>query len=540
MATHLSPLDTSFTINVQGDLELPPVHISTSPPNITGHQSPPFANTRARNEARKLLSHVLIQLANRSKPPSIVDAITNATSDSVERGFGAFTETLREAVKLGNNQGLKIRQNAEAHEDDSDDEGNIAFATDGTIDLLMQLKDVITMAIAQGWQIFDDSSLWKDGPHDADPKLPSFRSSRHSSKSGSIHPLSARYSSKGQVQMPELLSLCVSILGSIVAEDCRYRVAFPRPSRPPNALQILTLNIAHFLLHTHQHNPYIISQVTFAILPAFYTFHSHMYPRLLTFMETSVVRIVLQNLGRLHRKIVPKQHPEPSHETPSQPNSQQNLPLVSIQIDDVESNATQPIGGWTPSSPFTLSTTAVQSANDPHQSPQIYQLSFLIPPILRAVLDTLDTIHVSTISSEIHSRFGNLLDTLASSKLDLYNDLLEIIAYRGPNPRRLAVASLAKLWPKAVGHTVISRPLFSSDSVSTPESAYVHGFMPWYFNPKHRETRVNEILHDNCRSCSKIIDGQLRGAVFNGKRPPSATCCRVSLFLPPSGSAKDP
>jgi len=156
---HLSPLDTNFTINVQEDLELPPVRISTSPPNITGHNSAPFANTRARNEARKLLSHVLIQLANRSKPPSIVDAITNATNDSVERGFGAFTETLREAVKLGSNQGIKPRQNSEAHEDDSDDEGNIAFATDGTIDLLTQLKDVITMAIAQGWQIFDDRFL---------------------------------------------------------------------------------------------------------------------------------------------------------------------------------------------------------------------------------------------------------------------------------------------------------------------------------------------------------------------------------------------
>jgi hypothetical protein len=329
---HLSSLDTNFTINVQEDLELPPVRISTSPPNLTGHDSPPFVNTRARNEARKLLSHVLIQLANRFKPPSIVDAITNATDDSVERGFGAFAETLREVVKLGNNQGFKPRQNSEAHEDDSDDERNIAFATDGTIDLLTQLKDVITMAIAQGWQIFDDrflidyfgafaylktvftSSLWKDGPQDADSKLPSpFRSPRHSSKSGSVHPRSAsRHSIKGQVQVPELLSLCVSILGSIVAEDCRYRVALPRPSRPPNSLQIMTLNIAQFLLHTHQHNPYVISQVTFAILPAFYTFHSQMYARLLTFMEASVVRIVLQNLGRLRKEIVPKRHPEPS------------------------------------------------------------------------------------------------------------------------------------------------------------------------------------------------------------------------------------
>jgi len=116
--------------------------------------------------------------------------------------------------------------------------------------------------------------------------------------------------SKVQVQVPELLSSCVSILGTIVVEDCRYRVASPRPSRPPNTLQILTLNIAQFLLHTHQHNPHVISQVTFAMLPAFYTFHPQMYGRLLTFFEASVVRTVLQNLGHLHKKIVSELHPE--------------------------------------------------------------------------------------------------------------------------------------------------------------------------------------------------------------------------------------
>jgi len=137
----------------------------------------------------------------------------------------------------------------------------------------------------------------------------------------------------------------------------------------------------------------------------------------------------------------------------------------------------------------------------------MYELAFLVPPILGAILDTLNTTPLSTIGSEIYSRFGKLLDLLASSKVDLYNDLLEIIAYRGPTSRRLAVASLAKLWPKAIGHTVISRPLCSNDYVATPESADAHQFMPWYFNPKHRQVRVNEILHDNCRSCSKIIDG---------------------------------
>ena len=117
--TYLSRLDTNFTISVQEDLELPPVRISTSLPNTTGtHISPPLANTRARNESRKLLSHVLNQLANRSKPPSIVESITNATNDSVDKGFGALAGTLREAVKLGNKQTPKPRKYGEALQDE--------------------------------------------------------------------------------------------------------------------------------------------------------------------------------------------------------------------------------------------------------------------------------------------------------------------------------------------------------------------------------------------------------------------------------------
>jgi len=157
-SSRLSQLDTNFTIHVQEDLELPPVRISTSSPNTTGTHipPPPLANTRARNESRKLLSHVLIQLANRSKPPCIVEAITNATNDSVDKGFGALTETLREAIKLGHKQAFNPGKNGEGYQDDLEDEIDITFATDGTIDLLLQLKDVITLAITQGWQIFDD------------------------------------------------------------------------------------------------------------------------------------------------------------------------------------------------------------------------------------------------------------------------------------------------------------------------------------------------------------------------------------------------
>jgi hypothetical protein len=134
---------------------------------------------------------------------------------------------------------------------------------------------------------------------DANPKFPStFRQSRNSFRSGGTRSRSL-LQLKDDVHVPDLLFFCVSILASVIAEDCRYKIALPRPSRPPNALQILTLNIAQFLVHFHRRDPRVVSQIAFAMIPAFSTFPPQMYIRLLNFFDTSIVRVVLEDLVRL-------------------------------------------------------------------------------------------------------------------------------------------------------------------------------------------------------------------------------------------------
>jgi len=150
--------------------------------------------------------------------------------------------------------------------------------------------------------------LGQDSLGDEGSKFSStFRKSRRFSKSPGKRSRSSS-PTKGQIEVPELLSLCISILGSVVAEDCRYRVASPRPSRPPNALQILTLNVAQFLIHTHRHDAQVISQIAFAMMPAFSTFETPMHVRLLAFFESSVIRTVLLNLKLVQGQVA---HPTP-------------------------------------------------------------------------------------------------------------------------------------------------------------------------------------------------------------------------------------
>lgn len=101
----------------------------------------------------------------------------------------------------------------------------------------------------------------------------------------------------GSIQVPELLSQCISVLASVVSEDCRFKISSPRPSRPPNALQAVVLDVAQFLIHTQRHDPKVISEIAFALIPAFSTFHVEMQPRLFAFFE-GIIRGVLEDLSR--------------------------------------------------------------------------------------------------------------------------------------------------------------------------------------------------------------------------------------------------
>jgi hypothetical protein len=126
---------------------------STSPsdgPSSNYHPEPIPTNLRVRrNESRKLLSHVLHQLARRKKPPPVKDIVWNGNNDTNTRGFDMVAGTLKKIVKVMPDKRGGIQN-------DSDDEESRDFSTDETLDLMMQLEEVLIMSIEHGWKIFDD------------------------------------------------------------------------------------------------------------------------------------------------------------------------------------------------------------------------------------------------------------------------------------------------------------------------------------------------------------------------------------------------
>ncbi|PPR08077.1 hypothetical protein CVT24_010538 [Panaeolus cyanescens] len=529
-------LDIDF-VHDASNSDFDPYNMPIEPPSSPQTQSAqprpvkPTKN-RARNESRKLISHVLLQLANRPKPRTALEAIINPAAEGQEGGIGALAQSLKYAVKGGlkSTEATQYKRPAKVDLDDSDDEAETTFSTDETFNLMSQLKDVLLMSFAQGWRIFDDepsSNTWA-GEATTRTGTSASRQSRSSIRAPTSRLPSASPSYSNKVHIPELLALCVSVLGSVVLEDCRYKILAPRPSRPPNALQSLTLSVAQFLIHHHGRDPQVISQISIAMIPAFYTFPESMYARLLTFFESSVIGIItgnLEQLSPLHlRPAMSMNSPQLSVKSAVA----QDHSIISIHVDEVA-----PESGSIKGVPH-LDLAAslhhqIQSTNNPDQSLTVYRLASLIPPLFNAIFDTLQDDEYSSGHHGHWDRVVRLLRIFSAAKLDLYNDILEIVAYHTPKARRGAIAALSAVWPRAVGHSYISGPFCPN----SPHHADGHQFVSWYFASGNRPSFSDASFND-CKCCSRPING------FGLKCPLCFISIHFDCYDYPSGNYQIP
>ncbi len=117
-------------------------------------------------------------------------------------------------------------------------------------------------------------------------------------------PFRRRKSTPAHVQTSDLVydevdiqSACLELVAEIVEEDCRYRVRSPRLTAPTYALQAMTLDVALAVIEPDP-KPHTLSAVAFSLIPAFYTFHPRLHPRLLQFFEEGILRELLKLLQK--------------------------------------------------------------------------------------------------------------------------------------------------------------------------------------------------------------------------------------------------
>ncbi|KAG1753463.1 hypothetical protein EDB19DRAFT_1903124 [Suillus lakei] len=474
----------------------------------------PSAN-HAREESRKLVGLLLDQLSSRTRPPLIFDALNVHATPPAEAGLSHIIGAVRNVVKQKSHKRGVSAPILQSMKEDSDDEGsdNVVFSSEITFDLMVQLKEVLLFSASQGWQIFDQGASGPSTDAEQFTKSSPFsiRSSMRRSSISGRRSRSRSPSSKGHSQAASLITLCISVLSSVILEDCRFQISSPRPSKPPNALQSACLDIAQFLAHVHSNEPSIISCIAFAVLPAFGTFRSEMHPRLLSFFDNVILRGVFEDLNRI-RGYVSTDISDEAVVSHSQGNP------VSIQVemalDDEESSSRQ-TASWQPwTSLASASHPRIQATNAPLQPLPVYYLASITAPLLAAILENIDT----TSSPPTYS-LCRLLDTIISSKPDSYLDVLEVIAYHLPQSRRAALCLLATFWPRALGHVVISKALPVLGQVEQPwtggmpnpalqpSTPCAHDFVPWRFQQSQRPSAFDEACSSSCQSCASSITG---------------------------------
>ncbi|KAF9227888.1 hypothetical protein BS17DRAFT_410420 [Gyrodon lividus] len=254
----------------------------------------------ARDESRKLLGLLLEQLCNRPKPPPVYESFSFYSNDTRQPRLGKILGIVKNTVTsnpLRPNRHFPISPTLKVGGDDEGDDADV-FSTDATLELMFQLKEVLFFSISQEWQIFGPGGTGLE-INNSTTKYSSFSirtSIRRNSTSGrrSRSPSPIRQT---RSQAPELLSQCISVISSVISEDCRFQTSSPKPSRPPKALQSISLDVARLLIHVNRDTPSIASRIAFAVIPAFSTFPPEMHPRLLSFFDNALLRGTLEDLN---------------------------------------------------------------------------------------------------------------------------------------------------------------------------------------------------------------------------------------------------
>src|ERR1044072_1023061 len=116
---------------------------------------------------------------------------------------------------------------------------------------------------------------------------------RSPSPSRSKRDMSNRNKSSG------ILERILEVLNDIVQNDCRYKVITPRPSRPPNALKSIALDVAHLLVNQNPYSPGWLYELGMAMIPGFNFFDDLLRAKLLMFYTDFLIPQLMACRGEL-------------------------------------------------------------------------------------------------------------------------------------------------------------------------------------------------------------------------------------------------
>ncbi|WVO14301.1 hypothetical protein L204_101933 [Cryptococcus depauperatus] len=481
-------------------------------------------NSRGLYETQKLLLHLLDKLEMREQAPDILEraAISAREISSRMKGkwkgrvvrIGQAISSAAHTVStpgLGYGQGSTSAGTGIGSEDLEDqivlEEGE--WDTESTYDLVEQTRGLFSLAEKQGLDLFSDSQGMDITTLNAAPVKIKRRAGRFSSVSPGIQKGKQTNTNAGltttdssspraststvpSVSGSYLLEKTLAVLQSLTSVDSLHPIRLFRPLLPPHAMQAACLDIASYIYRKGDEE--IKIKVVSIMIDGWYSM-GKMEMRVVEWLEGRIEDL-LKRLARERRepRNTEKGGWAGKGHSPTSPDF--TVPTVAIS-DATDTSTSQSSTGWkrfSPTSTFypsdmpgLLYTQSIQNS-----SSIAINIAALIPRLLTAIISTIEMAHFEPTAI---FRIQRLISLTIKAKPDVPLDLLEIIAYAPPGPRRIAAEILSTFFPSSMGHNMISRRLATFDykaqrirwetgqsSALGEDQTEDHHFIPWRFS----------------------------------------------------------
>ncbi|CAG8454894.1 2892_t:CDS:10 [Ambispora gerdemannii] len=273
-----------------------------------------------------------------------------------------------------------------------------------------------------------------------------------------------------------------------------------RPLRPPNALQMIVLDVAFLLIDQNPYSPRWLYELGMTMLSAFVCFEDILKGKLLVFYGKSLLPRLMacngmelnnaingnlgvnrENRGRTaeHKgKNLISEHENSGHINIMIQNSSEdgyNPPPVSIEIhspiDADPQNQSNRFQQHSQSQQQTTRYMSIKYKGDMEM--EEYYADSMFTPLLYSIVQY---INVNKSSLETIFHMHHTLAIMIESKPQLYHDIIEVIAFGGESSRAQAVNILFFFWGNCTGHPVIGHPLQNNE--------HSHQFSPHIFTER--------------------------------------------------------
>ena len=105
---------------------------------------------KAKLELQKVLSLILTRLRERVKPPTLIDQLSSDWSKRPSTRVDVVVESLRAAVRTAS---IGPKDSSKFPSSDPDDAEASGFSTSATLDMMVQLREILAMGHKQKWDI---------------------------------------------------------------------------------------------------------------------------------------------------------------------------------------------------------------------------------------------------------------------------------------------------------------------------------------------------------------------------------------------------